>query len=112
MKRKGEKVKVTPHNNVVSWPASAWIPVGGEEVTLLEDSPHRGTLDVVNVLRANGDQESIYDFDIAEPFPDDAEEGCGIECLSCGSLILPEQADTAMGEGNPMCPRCANKFDS
>jgi hypothetical protein len=37
---------------------------------------------------------------------------CGIECISCGSPILPEQADTAMGEGNPMCPRCANKFDS
>lgn len=47
-----------------SYPASRWIK-NLEVVKLLEDAPHQGTLDVIDVIRmSNGKEESIYDFNI------------------------------------------------
>lgn len=47
-----------------SYPASKWIK-HLEVVRLLENAPHEGTLDVIDVVRmSNGQEESIYDFNI------------------------------------------------
>lgn len=63
----GAKVLVnpTPEGAKKSYPAANWItePV---EVTLVDYAPHAGTLDVIDVIGPNGEEESIYDFNIAE----------------------------------------------
>lgn len=46
-----------------SLPAANWI-VDREYVTLLEDCPEGRTLDVVDVRRADGTEESVYSFNV------------------------------------------------
>lgn len=61
----GTKVKVKPTAPGLanSYPAAKWL-TKVETVTLIDDAPNQGTLDVIDVKRENGDEESVYDFNI------------------------------------------------
>jgi len=61
----GTRVLVTPtgEGSKSSYPAANWI-TGPTKVTLLEDAPNEGTLDVLDVRLDDGREESIYDFNI------------------------------------------------
>ena len=61
----GTRVWVKPTGSGVrdSYPAANWI-TNAKQVTLLEDAPNEGTLDVIDVRLDDGSEESIYDFNI------------------------------------------------
>jgi hypothetical protein len=61
-------VRLTPSGLQGSYPAANWLNRyfhnGKRHVTLLECAPHEGTLDVLNVRDDNGNEDTIYDFNI------------------------------------------------
>lgn len=68
---KGTKVRVraTAPGLRRSYPAADWL-TGERVVKLLEDAPGEGTLDVIDVDAADGDDNrSVYDFNILGPVP-------------------------------------------
>lgn len=64
---KGTRVTVRPTAPGLrrSYPAADWINQV-QTVTLLEDAPHAGTLDVIDVTDNRGQEETIYDFNIMD----------------------------------------------
>lgn len=61
-------VEATTKYSEKSYPAAKWIGRWGKGrfsvAVLLEDAPHKGTLDVINVQTFYGEEDTIYDFNI------------------------------------------------
>jgi aspartate carbamoyltransferase regulatory subunit len=65
--KKGSFVLVEPTGIGLkeSYPATNWLKIKSI-VKIMEDAPHQGTLDVIDIKLPTGKVESIYDFNIVK----------------------------------------------